>query len=99
MRMAPDAMNMRKTDTELTAQGDLFALLPAGTRPAGAKAGERANDTPHCCAPHEVDAKILLRAIREKCLECSGGRLQEVAACEITDCPLYPFKFLHAVRR
>ncbi|MBO4314065.1 MAG: hypothetical protein J5838_07195 [Desulfovibrio sp.] len=92
-------MDMPKTKAERTAQGNLFALLPAGARPVRAMVMDRANEAPHCCAPHEVDATILLRAIREKCLECSGGHLHEVSACEIIDCPLYPFKLLHAEHR
>ncbi|MCR5562031.1 MAG: hypothetical protein K6F46_01475 [Desulfovibrio sp.] len=90
---------MPKTKAEQTAQGNLFALLPAAARPDLAKGRARANEAPHCCAPHEVNAAVLLRAIRGKCLECSGGYLHEVAACEIIDCPLYPFKLLHAERR
>ena len=33
-----------------------------------------------------------LKAIRAHCIECSGGAKQEVAACIITECPLYPFR-------
>lgn len=33
-----------------------------------------------------------LRAIRDKCLECSGGNKQEVQECVIAHCPLYPFR-------
>jgi len=32
------------------------------------------------------------RAIRERCLNCSGWSPQEVTNCEHTDCPLYPFR-------
>lgn len=32
------------------------------------------------------------RAIREKCLNCSGWILKEVANCEFIDCDLYPFR-------
>lgn len=34
-----------------------------------------------------------LKAIREKCLECSCGQAYEVKMCPITDCPLYHFKY------
>jgi len=33
-----------------------------------------------------------LRAIREKCIDCSGGSTKEVKLCVIPDCPLYPFR-------
>ena len=31
-------------------------------------------------------------AIRKKCLDCSGGRVAEVRDCELTDCPLFPWR-------
>ena len=34
-----------------------------------------------------------IKAIREKCLECSCGQAYEVKMCPITDCPLYRFRF------
>jgi len=36
-----------------------------------------------------------LRAIRAKCLDCSAGNPYEVRVCEMTDCPLYPYRFGH----
>jgi hypothetical protein len=33
------------------------------------------------------------KAIKQKCLECSGDRPKEVILCAIKDCPLYPFRF------
>lgn len=33
-----------------------------------------------------------IKAIRAKCLECSGFQPKEVRGCVITDCPLYPFR-------
>jgi hypothetical protein len=32
-----------------------------------------------------------LRAIRAKCLDCSGGNTAEVCRCEAVKCPLWPF--------
>jgi hypothetical protein len=32
------------------------------------------------------------RAIRAKCLDCSGGSVQVVSDCSCPDCPLYPFR-------
>lgn len=33
-----------------------------------------------------------LKAIRLKCVDCSGGSRSEVALCVIPDCPLYPYR-------
>jgi len=33
-----------------------------------------------------------IRAIRDKCLDCSGGQYKEVEHCPITKCPLWPFR-------
>ncbi len=33
-----------------------------------------------------------VKAIREKCLECSAGQAKEVRECLIHDCSLYPFR-------
>lgn len=32
------------------------------------------------------------KAIRKKCLDCSGNSSQEVANCKYTQCQLYPFR-------
>lgn len=32
------------------------------------------------------------RAIRWKCLDCSGGSAAEVAACTVSECPLFPHR-------
>jgi hypothetical protein len=34
----------------------------------------------------------VLKAIRRKCLECSGGSAAEVAGCMVSTCALYPFR-------
>jgi len=34
-----------------------------------------------------------IKAIRKKCLECSGESHKEVRLCPITDCSLYPYRF------
>ena len=34
-----------------------------------------------------------VKAIREKCLECSNGSVREVELCPVTGCALYPFRF------
>lgn len=33
-----------------------------------------------------------IRAIRKKCIDCSGGSRDEVKKCELQDCPLHPFR-------
>lgn len=33
-----------------------------------------------------------IKAIRKKCLECSGNQPSEVRNCLINNCPLYPFR-------
>lgn len=38
------------------------------------------------------ELKRLKKAVREKCLDCSGGTAAEVALCELDDCPLFPFR-------
>ncbi|MBE9594915.1 MAG: hypothetical protein IMF19_15705 [Proteobacteria bacterium] len=39
-----------------------------------------------------ISARILLKAIRKNCLECSGGVPSEVAECTMTKCPLYQYR-------
>lgn len=33
-----------------------------------------------------------IKAIRKKCLECSGGQYSEIRNCTGTECPLYPYR-------
>ena len=33
-----------------------------------------------------------VKAIRMKCLDCSGGSRTEVERCQVKDCALYPFR-------
>lgn len=33
-----------------------------------------------------------MKAIRAKCIDCSGGSVSEVTKCVIPDCPLYPYR-------
>jgi len=39
------------------------------------------------------------KAIRLYCIDCSGGSYQEVADCEIEDCPLYAFRTGHSGKK
>lgn len=34
-----------------------------------------------------------IKAIRAKCLDCSGGQKQEIKYCPIEQCPLFAFRF------
>lgn len=38
------------------------------------------------------EARRLGIAIRKKCLDCSGGMINEVKRCPIKDCPLWTFR-------
>ena len=40
-----------------------------------------------------------MRAIRAKCLDCSGGSFLEVTNCPVSTCPLYPYKSGHKPRK
>ena len=33
-----------------------------------------------------------VKAIRRKCIDCSGGSLKEVRLCQVRECALYPFR-------
>jgi len=39
-----------------------------------------------------ISSSKLLKAIRKKCLECSGDQKEEVLNCEITECALYQYR-------
>ncbi|HCJ67503.1 MAG TPA: hypothetical protein DHV62_09365 [Elusimicrobia bacterium] len=34
-----------------------------------------------------------LRAIRKKCLDCSGFQVKEVRVCPVVDCSLFKYRF------
>lgn len=36
-----------------------------------------------------------LRAIRAKCIDCSGGSVKEVRLCTLENCPLFPYRSGH----
>lgn len=35
----------------------------------------------------------VLQAVRKNCLECCAGSSEEVKACHLAKCPVYPFRF------
>ncbi len=36
-----------------------------------------------------------IKAIRAKCLDCSGGQFKEVRLCSVKSCPLYEYRNGH----
>lgn len=36
--------------------------------------------------------KTPIKAIRAKCLDCSGGNTAEVRRCQVVDCPLWQYR-------
>lgn len=48
-------------------------------------------DTHH--THNEIFPLSPIKAVRKKCLDCSGGSSDEVRKCDIADCPLHPFRF------
>jgi len=42
-----------------------------------------------------VEELTPVKAIRRKCLDCSGGSYSEVRQCVIRECPLYPYRDGH----
>lgn len=41
----------------------------------------------------DIPSPSMAKAIRLKCLDCSGGRTNEVRDCVATNCPLFPYRF------
>lgn len=41
----------------------------------------------------KVDKVSFAKAIREKCMNCCAGNDAEVRKCELTRCPLFPYRF------
>ncbi len=39
-----------------------------------------------------------IKAIRAKCLDCSGGQYKEVTLCPVKTCSLYPYRKGHRPR-
>lgn len=50
-------------------------------------------ENPAATPVNGIQAKTAIKAIRAKCLDCSGGSSKEVRLCPVTDCPLYPYRF------
>lgn len=41
----------------------------------------------------EFEIHSPMKAIKQNCIECSGGSAYEAKLCTCTSCPLYPFRF------
>jgi hypothetical protein len=73
------------------------AYLEAAT--SGDAAGQKVGKLPRSIAPN--DLRLLghpgspIRAIRAKCVDCSGGSMAEVRLCALTHCPLWAFRMGH----
>ena len=46
----------------------------------------------HGSGRKQVNIASPLKALRAKCIDCSGGNLASVRDCPVTDCPLYPYR-------
>lgn len=54
-------------------------------------------DMKNCLESGEVDT--FSKAIRLKCLDCCAYNHSEVKRCEVTMCPLWPFRTGHRVKK
>jgi len=61
-------------------------LKAPATPPAELRAPEALRELGH-------ESEPVLKAIRRKCLHCSGGSPAEVADCLVRQCALFPFRF------
>lgn len=68
------------------AAGRVSRETRAEGRPAAEAAGGAAQALPG------KSARLLMRAIRAKCLDCCGGIRAEVRGCRIEQCPLWPYR-------
>ena len=70
------------------------AGMPAGPKwTAGAMTSPPASArTPEALRELGHQPEPVLKAVRAKCLDCSGGSHAEVADCLIRSCPLFPFR-------
>ena len=41
----------------------------------------------------DYEIKSPIKAIRANCIDCCGGSVNEVKLCQLTDCPMHPFRF------
>ena len=73
-------------------------LLRRGHRPTSGDVEQNANVALHPSERRmsvgELHASVgaVLRAIRRRCIDCSGGSLAAVRTCKRVSCPLHPFR-------
>lgn len=73
-------------------------LLRSGHRPnaldieRNADVALHPSERPATASELHEESGAVLRAIRRRCIDCSGGKLAEVRACKFDTCPLHPFR-------
>jgi hypothetical protein len=79
----------------MTASFDVYLELSTSGDAAGQKVGR---------LPRSIEQRELrdlghpvspIKAIRAKCIECSGGSMAEARLCHLTHCPLWAFRMGH----
>jgi hypothetical protein len=73
-------------------------LLRSGHRPTELDIQQNADVGLHPCERPATDSELhrvsgaVLKAIRRRCMDCSGDRPAEVQSCTFTTCALHPFR-------
>ena len=66
---------------------------------SGDAAGQKVGKLPRSIPLHDLrdlgHPESPIRAIRAKCIECSGGSMAEARLCQITHCALWAFRMGH----
>jgi len=73
------------------ARRDLLELSPFQAD-GGELIGKHPGDVPSETLSQKFRAQNPLKAIREKCIDCSCGDTSEVRKCVAVDCALWPFR-------
>lgn len=61
--------------------------------PYASDRGELIGRDPREMTADELPERLVgLKAIRAKCIDCSGGSQSEVRKCTVTQCPLWPLR-------
>jgi hypothetical protein len=55
----------------------------------------RLGKLPRSVAPKDLRPESPIKAIRAKCVDCSGGSMAEARLCALTHCPLWAFRMGH----
>jgi hypothetical protein len=66
---------------------------------SGDAAGQKVGKLPRSIPLHDLrdlgHPESPIKAIRAKCIECSGGSMAEARLCQITHCALWAFRMGH----